>query len=143
MLKNLSLNNCTIFPFAFNPENHKARKVTLEEKNEGVLFVHFDMTVEAPPECCAVAIILPEIHKRKKIRIVNTVIENESEYTPKFNVELKKGANKIKYFEKNIEDIDDFIEIAEETCEIVFTCWYNKNKNFKGTVCLNFYEESF
>ena len=136
--KDLYLKDCLLVPYALNPENPRSRFVEFfKDKNQ--IHIYFNMRVKNPPECAAVVIILPK-HEIKLIKIEATLYNNNSSIDPYIYLELR-NQDKIKYYERNIAGMNKrSFEIAEDTSEIVFTCWRSINECYEGEMLVKFYE---
>lgn len=131
MKKNF-LEVATVFPFAYGPEYQAARQVLSNDVNE--LVVKFDMSRQVKPECAAVAMIFSGESHPKENYVIDLSFEGDE---LELSLELKSGANKLKYSEMLLAPGKNVISgVLPETSEIVICCFRSGNEGKKATVKL-------
>ncbi len=131
MKKNF-LEATTVFPFAYGPEYQAARQVLSNDVNE--LVVKFDMSRQVKPECAAVAMIFSGESHPKEDYVIDLSFEGDE---LELSLELKSGANKLKYNERLLAPGKNVISgVLPETSEVVVCCFRAGNEGKKAAVKL-------
>ena len=131
MKKNF-LEATTVFPFAYGPEYQATRQVLSNDVNE--LVVKFDMSRQVKPECAAVAMIFSGESHPKENYVIDLSFEGDE---LELSLELKSGANKLKYNEMLLVSGKNVISgVLPGTSEIVICCFRAGNEGKKAIVKL-------